>query len=688
MAMALIAATINGQAPERPYCITDEMYHQSIRENPQYLKNHLELEDFTKKYVEQNQARMRTAQSVNTINTPPTYVIPVVFHVLHEYGAENISDAQILDCLQHMNEDYRKLNADTSNTLAIFKPIAADCGIEFRLATIDPNGNCTNGIDRIYTSKTNSANNDSKLNPWTGNYLNIWTAKTLENTGAAAYSHFPGTVALNKEGVMSRYDYIGTIGAGGPGGLHTISHEVGHFLNLAHTWGTTNSPGVACGDDFVQDTPETQGWTSCNLSAAVCNPPVIENVQNFMEYSYCDNMFTVGQKTRMYAALSSSLGSRNTLWTASNLIATGTNSTNPVSQCAPIADFWTTQQSVCVGRTVNFRDYSWNAHPTSWSWSFPGGTPSTSTDSLPAVVYNSPGIYDVTLVVSNANGSNTLTRTAFIRVSGSPSIQGLFTEPFTTAAALTANDAWIYNPDAGSTTWTFFPNAGANSTPTSLKLNNYSNTAGQIDEWISPGFDISNLTGATMKFYVANAQRNSTSNDLLRVFSSSNCGENWTNKYSKSGSSLATAGVVGVNFTPSSTQWRQETVSLNGIFPRTNIRFKFQNTSDRGNNTYIDELQITGTPSNVDEVDEVTTGFGLFPNPSNGVSTVQFKLNSSQRVRIYVHDITGRMIQQVLDETLSADMHDVKVSIDTPGIYLVDVLVGEKHHVRRLTIAE
>ncbi|MFM8432789.1 MAG: T9SS type A sorting domain-containing protein, partial [Bacteroidota bacterium] len=180
----------------------------------------------------------------------------------------------------------------------------------------------------------------------------------------------------------------------------------------------------------------------------------------------------------------------------------------------------------------------------------------------------------------------------------------------------------------------------------------------------------------------------STSNDLLRVFTSTNCGENWTNKYNKSGSALSTAGVVANNFNPSATQWRLETVSLNGVFPRTNIRFKFQNTSDRGNNTYVDELQITGTPSNVDEVDEVTSGFGLFPNPTTADATVQFKLNSTQRVRVYVHDITGRMISQVLDETLNADLHDVKISINTPGIYLVDVLVGEKHHVRRLTVSQ
>ena len=685
--LALIASNyLLAQAPERPFCYTDEMYREAVRQNPAVLQEQQALENFTQQFVNRSQTERYMPQLSNGSRTA-TYIIPVVFHILHEYGPENISDAQVLDCLMHMNQDFRKLNGDTVNTIPVFKPLAADCDIEFRLATIDPSGNCTNGIDRIYTSKTNSANDQSKLNPWPRNqYLNIWVAKTLENTGAAAYAYLPGTApSSGVDGIISRYDYIGTIGAGGSGGLHTISHETGHHFNLQHTWGSTNSPGVACGDDGVSDTPITQGYTSCNLTGSICNPPIIENVQNFMEYSYCDNMFTIGQRDRMHAALNAATASRNNLWTQANLIATGTLNP-PTAQCAPTADFWATPQTICTGRSVTFQDFSWKGQPTSWSWNFPGGIPATSTDSAPTVTYNAAGIYDVTMTATNATGSNTLTRTGFIRVSNTVGIVAPILEPFATAAAITANDAWIYNPDNG-TTWNYLGTTGAAGTVGCMRINNYSNTAGQTDEWISPPYDISNLSSVSLKFYVANAQRSSTSADELRVFTSSNCGETWTPKYSKSGATLATAGVIATNFTPNSTQWRQETISLNGIFPRTNIRFKFQNNSDRGNNTYIDEIQITGTPNNVDEVDDITTGFGLYPNPSTGSATIQFKLNSAKRVQIFVHDITGRMVAQLMDETLSADMHEVPVKLDTKGIYLIDVIAGEKHHVRRLTIA-
>src|SRR3982750_4595750 len=103
---------------------------------------------------------------------------------------------------------------------------------------------------------------------------------------------------------------VGSIGTGTPNGSRTITHEAGHWFNLKHLWGSTNQPQVACGDDNVTDTPETQGTLSCNLSLSICNPPIIENVQNYMDYSYCNYMFTEGQKTRMRAAATSATASR------------------------------------------------------------------------------------------------------------------------------------------------------------------------------------------------------------------------------------------------------------------------------------------------------------------------------------------------------------------------------------------
>jgi hypothetical protein len=125
-----------------------------------------------------------------------TYTIPVVVHVLHTCGVENISDAQILDALDVLNKDFNKQNADTIEVFPSFDSLIANVGIEFRLAQIDPDGNCTNGIDRIVSGLTNIGGDIAKLNPWPRkNYLNIWVVKNVNVAGAAAYTYRPALVS-------------------------------------------------------------------------------------------------------------------------------------------------------------------------------------------------------------------------------------------------------------------------------------------------------------------------------------------------------------------------------------------------------------------------------------------------------------------------------------------------------------
>lgn len=670
-------------------CYTDDIYRKAVAADPSIANVRQQLEAFTAGFVQQLEARPDSRLRRNS-GGPATYIIPVVFHIIHRYGPENISDAQVLDCVRLLNEDFRKLNADTTQIVPSLISVAADCEIEFRLATIDPNGNCTNGIDRIYSNLTYLANDDAKLNPWPSNkYLNIWSVHSLENAGAAAYAYYPGTAPPGADGILSRYDYVGSIGSSTSSHRHTMTHEVGHCLNLAHVWGSTNSPGVACGDDNVSDTPETEGWTRCNLSASVCNPPLIENVQNMMEYSYCSCMFTLGQRNRMFAALNSAAGGRNQLVSPGNLIATGTQ-TATAPTCAPIADFYSLKQSVCAGRTVFFTDQTWNGHPTSWNWSFPGGTPITSVDSNPVVVYNTPGVYDVTLTVSNSAGSDVITRTSFINVNTASGMQTPVVIAFDSPADFPGSGGWVNDVDADGITWARFTSAGANGTNTCIKMDNYRSPAGSVDEYISPPFDISNMTGVKFRFYVANAQRNATSSDLLRILTSTNCGETWTpTSYNRSGALLATAGIVSSNFTPTNdSQWRLDSINLNGLMPRTNVRLKFQNISDRGNNTFLDEFEVIGNSTNVDEVEDVTLGFGLYPNPSQGTTTVQFQLKSPGMIGLSVHDITGRQVLRSEGRLYAPDNYELPLTISGNGIYLVRLTVDGREHIRRLVVAE
>ena len=240
--------------------------------------------------------------------------IPVVVHVLYNTAAQNISDAQILSQIDVLNEDFRRLNSDASNTPADFLPVAADSEIEFCMATTDPNGNATDGITRKQTSNSSWSTNDNMkfssqggTDAWpTGDYLNIWVCNM--SGGILGYAQFPGGPAAT-DGIVCLTTAFGTTGnVNAPFNLgRTTTHEVGHWLNLRHIWGDGNCNA----DDFVSDTPTAGGP---NYTGAPCSYPgpnscndgggdLPDMFQNYMDYSDdgCMNLYTTGQKDRMRA---------------------------------------------------------------------------------------------------------------------------------------------------------------------------------------------------------------------------------------------------------------------------------------------------------------------------------------------------------------------------------------------------
>ena len=105
--------------------------------------------------AEQADARLEwETRNFSDANRDELIVIPVVFHVIHYNGPENISDEQVLSGIEVMNRDFRKLNPDVDDVISEFEGIAADSEIEFRLAQIDPQGDCHTGINRIVSPLT------------------------------------------------------------------------------------------------------------------------------------------------------------------------------------------------------------------------------------------------------------------------------------------------------------------------------------------------------------------------------------------------------------------------------------------------------------------------------------------------------------------------------------------------------
>ena len=200
-----------------------------------------------------------------------SYVIPVVFHILHEYGTENISDAQVYDAMRVINREFNSADPDSANVVAEYADMIGNGNIEFKLAGLDPFGNCTNGIEHIYSHETRSGDAFSKIGQWNrSRYLNIWVCEVVGAAGAAAYAVQPSNTDGNffwVDGVVSNHQYVGSTGTSQPYNETTLTHEIGHYLSLDHVWGGTNDPEVACGDDGVPDTPITKGHspgTNCS----------------------------------------------------------------------------------------------------------------------------------------------------------------------------------------------------------------------------------------------------------------------------------------------------------------------------------------------------------------------------------------------------------------------------------------
>jgi len=276
---------------------------QILEQNDPTLVNKMEaIERFTQQY-ESNQQGVGASRSGHI-------TIPVVVHVVYKKSSENISDAQVISQIDVLNEDFRRLNVDSSNTPAIFQGVAADAGVAFCLATVDPDGNPTTGITRTNTRKKFfSYNNDGikfsssgGKDAWPrGQYLNIWVGNLSNNL--LGYAQFPGGPA-NTDGVVVLYRAFGRVGnVSSPFDEgRTATHEVGHWLNLRHIWG--DGP---CGiDDLVADTPESDNPNyGCSWGHVSCGST--DMVQNYMDYSDddCMNLFTTGQSGRMNALFAS-----------------------------------------------------------------------------------------------------------------------------------------------------------------------------------------------------------------------------------------------------------------------------------------------------------------------------------------------------------------------------------------------
>ncbi|MNK24842.1 Pregnancy-associated plasma protein-A [compost metagenome] len=660
-------------------------------------------------------------------------VIPVVFHILHEYGTENITDQQVQNQVMILNRDFQGLNPNLNLIAEPFDSIIGDVGLEFRLATIDPYGNCTNGIEHIYNHNTNQGDSYSKVNQWDRDkYLNIWVVKTMDDAGVAGFAHYPTDVTGTgfwRDGVVVLSTYVGEVGVGTAtqSNPSTLTHEIGHYLGLSHTWGNTNTPAVATNcsiDDGVYDTPNCKGVTSCQLTSNSCedgtNPSdywypndVIDNVQNFLEYSGCRFMFTNGQAEFMNNVLDQTTSGRNNLYKIENLEGTGTDSLFAVT-CIPVADFYVdvngassnlgpnaNAMTACVGNPIEFKDASWKAGVTSWSWSFPGGSPATSTNQNPVVTYAAPGWYSVTLSVQNAIGLDTKTVNQMIYVQGDwAEYTGPRMEDFNQHG-----DFWItHNPEDNYASFNRVETGGKNNSAC-FKLNNFKDISGVqafTEDWyydnrlgnakdylISPAFDLRSTTNVNISFDYAYGTRATETNNItekLVVYYSRDCGKTWVQKEVITGANLITAGMQDGDFVPGSLDWKTAsfTHTSNSADNKTKFKFEFV-ASDYSSNFYFDNFNITGTLGI--EENGLSSSITIAPNPVTSGSDLSVEVaNAEAGMKLIVMDLKGAVISTT-EVPVSSGAQTVSIPMNVAkGCYILNALQGTAKSTHRVVV--
>ena len=704
------------------FCGTDEHNKFLQSTNPQ-LK--IEEENFNKNW----KSYLQTVNLNDLKNTKklgkasaPKYVIPVVVHVIHSgnTSSTNISDAQINSEIDFLNKSFRNLNSDSVNRREIFKDIAADCEIEFRLAKKDPQGNCTKGIVRKYSTNTNLGDDIlKKISVWDSrSYLNIWIVerilKEISNGVVAGYAQFPfATSSASTDGLMVDYKYFGQLSPSQNVFNTVTTHEIGHWLGLFHPF-----EGDSCNNtdnDGLSDTPPTynpdgarSGTFSSTLnSCGTDNPDLVDQQENYMDYfnckERCSNMYTYQQKARMHYCIENY---RREIFSAENLVKTGVN--NVTTTCNAIPSFYSNNKNICAGGSVTFNQNIYNGTATAYNWTFNEGTPGSSTLATPGnIVYNTPGTYDVKLSITTNGTTVDSVYKNYVTVIDNKNV---------TQANLNyadwqyANDwfekGWRFESENGRAKWTRTVGVSFNGIA-SMKLEddpfNSVPSSGIEQSFISPSFNLLGATLPTFRFAYAAAlvtgppPSNTKSTDDLRVYQSTNCGTTWTQMTGTgsvyTGTAISTTGLTYLNwatgFVPSdASKWREVSLAAPSV---PNVRFKITLLRKGGSNFYLDAVRVSSS-GGVGINDELakSINFNLAPNPFNTATELSFELTKTSDVNISVIDILGRNMGTLLKGNTNIGNHIVNLDRNAlglnNGIYFVKVEIGTQSFVKKIMV--
>jgi len=426
-------------------CGQKEITERLYRENPALKNFQEEIEKNLRFFIKNKQADSSPIYQPNAVLT-----LPVVVHIIHNNGSENISDAQVFTAIQHLNEAF-------ANTGYYDPSDGVNTEIQFCLAQRDPNNNPTNGINRVQSPLTvmDGWNNSSQdlavknLSRWDPRcYINIWIVKEIIGP-VAGYAYLPSAHGMNIDGIVGEAAYFGS---SYPNDI-LIIHEMGHYLGLYHTFqGGCKNDDCSKDGDQVCDTPPDQSTAgiSCNSTVNSCSTDINSGFsadvndlhKDYLDYGNwnCMKVFTQGQADRMN-------------WMIQNVRKSLLNCKSCLPPCpAPVtANFSSSSNNVTAGTTVNFTNSSINA--SAYRWYINNVIQSSATNY--SFTFNTAGTYIIQLSALTTNPLcdsaikfDTIRVTCPVNASFSPLNSGIFTNTtinFTNLSTGATTYQWYVN---------------------------------------------------------------------------------------------------------------------------------------------------------------------------------------------------------------------------------------------------
>ncbi len=652
-----------------------------------------QFEQWLRKVKTEKEARhsnLRIAEEV--------YIIPVVVHVIHSGQAlgqgVNIPTDQILSQIEVLNEDYRKLNADTAQTFEPFKAVAADTKIEFRLAVQDPEGLPTTGIVRTQGVQSSysisQAATLADISSWPPeSYLNIWV--TDLTSGLLGYAQFPvsNEPGLDTDrnpnpaidGVVIDYEYFGVgFNADDFSRGRTATHEIGHYLGLRHIWGD----GGCSRDDFCDDTPLNDSSTSGCPSEPSTSCGSIDMNQNFLDYTddACMSLFTSCQAERMRLVLENSPRRK------SLLISKGLEPVQLEENDLGIRNILGLFDESCSGSlspAIEVRNYGTNTIDQFVVQLFvngelagnrlqsalnltPGSTRAVNFDEL---VLPEDATYDLRFEITSVNGTtdgkagnNIKEESIYVSTLATGEIVSNFESP----------SAWNYS-ESSEIQIRQAPKSTVENQATVFNFFGSEQSLGTYNILESPTIRLNPLSIPRLEFSYAYNHPEGNHAEALFVIVSTDCGATYPAEqtvFSGYGSGLNTVSDDQDNtpYVPSGSQdWRNESVSLSRFIDEEYIKIAFIGQNGHGNNLYLDDITVIAGPN--PDFDLALRSVGDFPI----ASCTDMVEGSIEVINNGNQDIDGFSIDYFIDDQYAGTSDFSNLAIESQSRSFVSIAI-------------